>query len=573
MENMKVYKKRDFIYNNGLVNAFMYLENDEEGDVDYIDDYSIVWRGIKVSLEDDGLTFYASENALLDVYKFLIGNYYEEIMEKTKNKRLYVSEDLSDVIEGKKVNLKPFAMRSERMKDLQKRYAVEKVDDEKFSELFEIYEQKVSSGVLNKGQFWYGKKDKGLVLVDLPLEKIKEKLSNYVSEVKEGKEKCTICGSSYTIKVTEKGNEQISIDSTNMIYDFGNSTPVNRDHRLNYKQPLCFMCDLFYKIGMLNNYFYNASVFMFDSYSLRILKKIKEKLGINNDYVPVKNENIKTNMVGLSEIYMNRKYSQILGVVYFTYKRVKDKGNLIWDIGNSTLIKFDVNSDSIDNSVFYNKLSQEFRFLEDLEKNMLCCVPDGFFENLMRYNYYAVKNKNEHKVIYEDISKNILGLLPIEHVVFEASYVHFTKENGSHIKNYKEIKKFLKIYKNVRGDESMEYEKILDMCYALGDRIGYYAAEADEKNLVYQIREIGNLDKLVEFFREFEYSVLKNDRGDILNKVDEATGKKYSELIEEILRLAENRKNIPLMRDLLGIFAVQKYMATKYAKSKSEGGN
>jgi len=43
MENQVMeYKKRDFIYSNGLVNAFMYLQADENADD--INSYTINWN-------------------------------------------------------------------------------------------------------------------------------------------------------------------------------------------------------------------------------------------------------------------------------------------------------------------------------------------------------------------------------------------------------------------------------------------------------------------------------------------------------------------------------------------------
>ena len=95
--------------NNGLVNAFIYLGSDDNSES--INENTIEWNGIKVELNDDSLVFYTTEENIISVYKYLMGRYYEEIMEVTGNKRLYVTEDMNDIVEFSKISRKPFAGR------------------------------------------------------------------------------------------------------------------------------------------------------------------------------------------------------------------------------------------------------------------------------------------------------------------------------------------------------------------------------------------------------------------------------------------------------------------------------
>ncbi len=588
MSEMKEYKMRDFIYNNGLVNAFMLLQGDEISEE--IDDFTIVWKGIKVELRDNSLVFHTDESNLFELYKFLMGKYYQESIEYTGNERLYVSEDLSDVIVGNKVGPKIFAARSIRPKDTQREIGVVSVEPDVFLTLLEKYHNKEKEGYFEKiknkkdRKFWYGNKDENdlkmqanngekiNVLMYVSLENIKKTLHSKIASVKKSSDSCVVCGSNYTILMMKMNGKLIekhfSINSMNVIYDFGTSPPVNRDHRLDYKPPLCYMCDIFYRLGMLNNYFYINKMFVFDSSSLRILKVIKERLGIGNEYVPQENEKIKTNITGKIPIPISKDFSSILGVIIHTYEKTKNYENILYNLSNSTMVKFDIDSTKVDRSYFYNRLSKMFVLLRKIEDSDLGMSADSFFNHLMYYVYYSKRDNKEYPSVYENLCASILNFQPIEHHIFEAGYAHLSK-GGSNLRNYMDIATFLKIYQKVRGDENMKYEEIVDKCSLLGARIGTYAAQVEEKNLVYQIREIGNFEKLVEFFRDLEYSVLKNGRGDMWNaKVDENSDVRYNDLVGDIIKLAEDKKHISLIRDVLGIFAVQSYLATEYAKNK-----
>ena len=125
---------------------------------------------------------------------------------------------------------------------------------------------------------------------------------------------------------------------------------------------------------------------------------------------------------------------------------------------------------------------------------------------------------------------------------------------------------FLKKYLEVTGMNDLR--ELHENCMLVGDRIGYFAANTDNKTLLYELREIGNLESLTEFFRDLEYAILKEDAGATWNSKPESKGEKYSDFINKILLKVQSNKDTSLVRNYLGIYAVQKYMSTKYAKSK-----
>ncbi|RLF28557.1 MAG: hypothetical protein DRJ99_04290, partial [Thermoplasmata archaeon] len=257
----------------------MYLQKQADS-IKTIDRKEIIyWDGIKIELTDDSLTFYCPEENMKKVYKYLMNIYYGEIIEETPNERAYVSEDLNDVITAPKINRKSFAGRI-KIDKLQEIYGVKEISYDKFTELAKKFS--------TKGKFWHGGNKKleeelkiektKRVDIYVPPEKIKEILSKRVVDIKKSSKRCVVCGSPYTKLHMVDKEKDIIVDSQNMIYDFGYSPPINRDHRLKDEISLCFMCDFFYKMGVMNNYFYNNTLFISDLPSLRLLKSIKEQL-------------------------------------------------------------------------------------------------------------------------------------------------------------------------------------------------------------------------------------------------------------------------------------------------------
>ncbi len=564
------FRKRDFLYNNGLTNAYILLL--QYGEEEISENYSVTYvNDVKIILSDNSLAFYCNSEKLFNIYKKLLEDYYRKILYETDNDRAYVSPKLDDVIESKKIAVKPFASRV-KIDKLQREYAVKKISYANFRELYEKWRNKKL-----KENFWYGKKnedkikkdkDVGVVIYKKLDEATKELVKNI--EVKSSTKKiCSVCNSPYTILMKNGKKKNICVESQNLLFDFGYSPPINRDHRLKDRIPLCYMCDMFYRLSVLHNYFYNNTLVMFDIPSLIYLKDVKMGLGITSDFLE-RGDRTKTNISTRDylRIDANSNYSSLLNTTYHLYRESKKKDILLDLIKGSQIIKVEFTSNDVKNSIFYNKLSYLFRFFDMLKNKDL----DEFFFigkntiTLADYCYFS-KTRKEFPRIYEDFCRHILDGTNIECELFDASYFNY-RTSRRYLKQ-DDLYSFLKNYnKIIGGGSNMEYEKILDMCSGLGKRIGYFAADCNEKNLVYQIREIGNVEKLVEFFRDFEYAVLKHKKGETLNAKDEKTDKKYSEIIEDILKISNEKRNISLIRDLLGIFAVQNYLSTEYAKSK-----
>ena len=581
------FKRRDFLYNNGLVNVFLSLYYDVKqknkenykviSEIGSKPPYEIIWNGIKISLSHNSLIFECNEEDLIKVYESLRMNFLSiafEDEECVDTRKLYWDKTSDEIIARPTIQIKPLFQRTERIKDLQKKYGIEYVSKEKYEEILkkvELFKHKHPEfKKIKNDKIRYGAKEESLIPIFVYREK--DEIINILIKdisISEG-EPCIICGSKYT-KLNDK---PIKLSSTNLIYDFGESPPINRDHRIKKSLPLCFMCDLIYKYSLLYNFFWENIVFMFDLWSLAFTAWVKDKLRIKNSY-EIREDKIRTNLPRDSfSASLTNPYFLLLKTlwsIYFKAIELRLGKYLLENLSVGQIVMFAVTNGGrdIDNSTFYNKLSYIFRFFENLKKREL----EQFFKILIVYTF--LKEKDKQGIIQKEFIKNLLYNQPIEKYISEASYLHFSifnerkKKRGSFYLNTQKLYLFLKEY-NLFMEENMEYEMILNFCSAIGKKIGELAAETDNKSLIYSIREIGNTDKLAEFFKDFEYEVLKADRGDILNVTDQKTNKKYFEIIKEILDISlKNKKSINIMRDIMAIFAIQRYMSVKYAKSQS----
>jgi len=576
------FKRRDFLYNSGLVNMFLFLYEDcanKKKEENYkiltnIETYppKIIWNGILISLTHNSLIFECEREKLVEVYKFLIKKYFYTIFEDEEyitNEKVYWEDDLNQIIVKPVIDIKPMFKRIERIKDLQKEFGIEFVSKEKYKEILnKIEEFKLKHPEKKaKTKIMYGSKEKNEripVFIYRTKDEIIEILLKKLYISKNGN--CIICGSEYT-KLSDK---LLKLSSTNLIYDFGESPVVNRDHRIKNSLPLCFMCNLIYKLGLLLNYYWNNTVFIFDLWSLALLANIKKDLGIKDYYYHRSDAvKVKTNISDKSYFLVRSIYSKFLEMLWNTYLLSMKKKKILEDLMSAQVIMFTVSSEEIENSIFYNNLSYIFQFFKRIEEETL----KDFFKHLVGYHY--LKEKDKTNLLQEEFIRNILYKKRVENSIMEASYFHFSnfeKNKKSTILSRSKLYLFLKTYYNLIMGNETEYENILALCSAIGKQMGYFAAEVDNKSLIYAIREIGNTEKLAEFFRDFEYEVLKANRGEILNAAEETTNKKYSEIVNEILKLSLNKNLINIMRDLIGIFAIQNYLSTKYAKSMKNKG-
>ena len=471
-----------------------------------------------------------------------------------------------------KLNTKPFFIRSERVKD---HLPTKSLNNEEFKKLKDRAEDiKKTSAELFDDKFYYGKVKKNSkvkAFIYTPPENLGIIIAEKFKDIKECKDKCLLCNSTYTIFVKDK-ETKIAINSTNLIFDFGtgDELPSFRDKRTKGNITLCFMCDFFYKISLLYNYFLNNKVILLDTPYLLLSLKLKERVFIQNEYLP--NSKLPKSKTNIPNVKLLGNYSVLIDLLYLLFKN-SDRGLMDELIGNN-LISFDVNRDGVDNVIVYNKLAYIFALFQKLE-GIDTSNKEPFIYKLIYY-HDEYKNKKSRYLIREEFCKDVLNKMYVYHTIFIMSFYNLSNLDKDekmrfNTLNIKQLSDFFIKYLEVIKMEG-NYKKFHEICKFIGLNIGEFASDKDKKDLLYKIREVNNQERLVEFFREFIYDAEKEDAGYVLHKKIEESGKKYMDLIDELLGLVNSNRDVTFIRDIIGIYSVQNFLSKQYAK-KMRGGN
>lgn len=556
------FEKRDFLYDNGLVNIFLAMLRDKYR-FNQISDYHVRYKDADIKLEDLKLQISGDIEEIMEIYFILRSIYYSKVFEETNNYKPYYDPEEDRVIIGPVLNVKPFLQRSERTKDLLPKITVEdnKLDKLKLEE--ETAKENFEGRVTSKLQ--YGTKNK--VNIYLGPESLGQNISKTIKNLIKG-DNCFFCDCDLTKYENSDGKKKnFVIASNNLVFDFGTGDPKPsfRDSRTKKDIPICYLCDIIYRFGLMKNYFVDNNVFIISGPSLKLILKYKLSLpNLDDNYIEVENKS-KTNFLDKGYFIATGMNSRLLALLYLVYSKIIDEDEL----SLLSVYYFIVTGRGIKELYVYNKLSflsklfKETKYLQIINKNSFKML---FLFQLMNYAYYKDISTFETKNLpREKLANEILNALPIDFTLFDLSYYNLSSDSPSGLKPIL-LYKFLEKYLEVTG--MVDLKELHEICMLVGDRIGYFAANTDNKSLLYELREIGNLENLTEFFRDLEYAILKEDAGAIWNSKPEGKEEKYSDFIHKLLLNVQSNKDTALVRNYLGIYAVQKYMSTKYAKSK-----
>ena len=552
-ETVLNFEKRDFLYDNGLVNIFLTLQQDPK--FERLDGNTLKYKNSELKLNHLKLQFSGDFEEIIDIYLILRETFYSKAFEETNNFRVYYNPKTEGLVVLPKLNTKPWLPRlkinnllyyttltEEKIQNFEKE--VEKLEyDKKFDK-----------------KIRHGKKSE--VFTYLSPQDLGEYNSKKIKEILKGTENCAICDSEYTFHMEPVNGKKkpFKIDSTNLIFDFGtgDSKPSFRDSRTKKDISICFMCDIIYKYGLMRNYFVDNNVFIISTPSLQLLFNIKSNFMISENYS--EEANTKTNFLEKNDFITSGMYSRLLLLLY----KVKTKALNRDELSLLSMFYFIVTGRGIDDLKAYNKISYIVNLFETTKN--IKSSDKQFLHSLINYAYYKDISKYETKNMpREELSRKILEGMPIDFNIADLSYYNLSLDSPSGL-NPNLLYEFLKEYLEATG--MTDLKELHEICMLVGDRIGYFAGKLDNKNLLYPLREIGNIEGLTGFFKDLEYEIMKEDAGAIWNSKPEGKTKNYSELIHEILLNAQNNQKIILIRNYLAIYAVQKYLSTKFAKSK-----
>ncbi len=598
----------DFLYNNGLVNIFITLCNNEyfKAHVNKINDNEVIFKNVKINFLDTGLKISGNSQEIFELYSLLRKFFYPFLFEESgesKNKKGYYDEKNDKFIVESKLAIAP---RFGRLGRIDHMLPYLQVKDDKLKEIKQKFEEfkRANPKIEKESSIQHGKKKE--VFVWKPPKELGENIAEKIKEIKHGKEKCVICGSNYT-KYIQKNNtkeNKFLIESTNLVFDFGSNNSF-KDMRTQTQMPLCFMCDLVYKYGLFYNYFNIATHFIISTPLLLWNKEIKNLLPDILTNKPI-SENETSNFIKKTgEIFfVSGIYSQILLLLHKIYSEIIKKDPD--DIGKITIYYFTATSDEITDSGVYNKTTYIAKFFEIVADKIQCleivadkiqCLTtakekrqtsSNFFGKLINYLHQKDLKKAQN-VLKEEFCNRILNAQYIDDLLAEICYYNLQRGNGNlpsqgYLKNDEENKinplyEFNKRYINllkmdektkvlhdVAKETGQSHAPMLP-CHTIvlhvvaketGEKIGDFCAKADNKNILYELREIEKYEGLTEFFKNFEYEVLKVMADEAGKVLLEETKENINKLLKET-----SEEDIKIVRNYLAIYAIQKYIGVE----------
>ncbi|PKP59452.1 MAG: hypothetical protein CVT88_05445, partial [Candidatus Altiarchaeales archaeon HGW-Altiarchaeales-1] len=428
---------QDFLYNNGLVNIFVALNNEYFKEyVKKINDSEINFKNVKINFSDDGLKIAGDFQEISELYSLLRKFFYSFLFEKSKNKKGYYNEKSGDFIVESKLAIPQRFGRLGRIDHLLPYFPASK---DMLKEILQKFEEfKKSNPEIENESIQHGKKEE--VFIWKSPEELGEYHAKKIKEIKKGKERCVICGSEYINYIQENKTKEnkFIIESTNLIFDFGSNNSF-KDMRTQTQMPLCFMCDLVYKYGLFYNYFNGATHFIISTPLILWNKRIKNYLPnlLSNEHIP-ENENGTSNFVKTKGemFFVSGIYSQVLLLMHKIYEEVikKDRD----DIGKIIIYYFTAASDEISDCGIYNKTTYVAEFFSIIADRIVSYTHDkegretqfNFFGKLVDYMYQEDLKKAKN-VLKEEFCNRILNCLYIDDLLTEICYYKLQKEERS----------------------------------------------------------------------------------------------------------------------------------------------
>jgi hypothetical protein len=567
---IKEFNKRDVFYNNGLVNLKIYL-----------DEYKI-----------EGLVYELSKNSL--ILKFPDGTdekYYNEMFKgfitnnkivfHTNNDRLYWDKDNSCFIYHKKYDVQGKSSGND-VKNLYK-YITPTEIAKSIEEIFSNYMEFAKKNNLKETSI---KEDTKIFKKDSTFKKENQCKIPLLMTKSEAIE-------SY-IEYSVKG-DSLNLDSK--IHQFEDGGYCFRDMLSNKDNYIDKWDALIYWYGVKTKRYYNSSFFIYlNSTDLLALYEIKKDLDISDEAIEVKDEkngtvkSIPTNVkltlqlkldgIINNNFYISNSTSEfqlkifmyIISYIYHienTYENAdkerirRRKEKLYSSITNISFVTYTEDGNMKSSLDEYTKVYKIIIFLKKLlETTYLDSSLFKYFADLITSVTMSKSDQEKVNLNIKKFCENILKFADLRKVYYEASFKILRNNKrrlGSGLYDFENI--YLKETK--RGDYIMSLHT---KSKELGKEIGIFAANLEDKDLLFKLRNIKNQKQMVSYFKDLKFTVLK--------KQSEAKfSNEFNNIMEEILTGIEKKPiDWEIIRDYIAIYAVDKYRAATYAKQTAKGG-
>lgn len=566
---LKEFSTRDVFYNNGIINLAGYLDKKK-------------FKGIEYQLFEGKLVIKYPERLENDIFNEIFKGFISNshIVHQTKNKRIYWDNNLKDFqqdfrydVEGKSsgndvkylydyISPDQLNMSSEQMYDIFKKFADrEKLTEKQIDEVKKVYIESNEN---------YKSESKCKIPVHMTQD---EAINNYIK---------------YCIK-----DEKIIFDSK--IHQFEDGGYCFRDFLSNRDNYIDRWDALIYWFGVRIQRLYNSNYYIYiNSYDLKALRDFKDELNINDDKRTIQDKDsggikpIPTNLniyeqlvqdeitnsnfyISNSEEEFELKFLMYLFSHFYNledeYNNNTQKGKYIerlYSVLNKiTFVSYTEDGNMKSSLKEYSKaykVMQFFYLIRAAERDGSSLFK--YFSDLLTSIAMSKPESVKVNLNIKNFCSNILNFRGLRENYYEAAFDILRNDKnsfGKHLYDFESI--YLKFMN--RGEKEMSLH---DMSKIIGDEIGRFCGEIDDKDLLFKLRNIKNYNHMISYFKDLKFAALKKSN-------DARFTKNFDETLDKLFEVMEDDKSsYELIRDYIAIYAIDKYKATTYRKSMDKQG-
>jgi len=544
----KQFSIKDIFFNNGIVNLYHFLQEKE--------------FNIEIELTQNRLILKLNSEKENELYNQILNSFLQDnkIVYQTNNDRWYFDEARIDFVldkkfdtkGGQKNDLRNGVYLYKKISELGlKREEVERLYLQ-FCKNLNIKPEREPNGNLKVPN----KKDEVIVLITLS--HAIERFSKYFVDA-----------------------DILSIDSKIHSFEDGQ----NYFHDM-LKQAKTYKIDkwnaLIYWFGGRTKRFYNFSYFIYpNSSNLEALSKFKDFLNINderrsyrddNDVLISTSSNIDFFEVLCKDEIFNKyfyisSHSEEFEIKFFMYlfsvmyhieeryeksnerrrERLKELFNTLRYLSFVVYTDDGTFKTSLDE---YTKSYWLIQFFQLLKETDLFKYLGDIFQI-----FSLSQKKNEVNLNLKNWCRKLLNFQDLRKEYYLTSF-NALKNNSRGFG--KLLFNFEQNYLNYIGGKNMSIHKNSKI---IGDSIGHFCAEVEDKDLLFKLRNIKNYKQMVSYFKDLKFSSLKNqEKARFSNE--------FNDSLENIFESVE--QNWEIARDYIAIYAIDKYKAVNFAKKQNK---
>jgi len=555
----KIFYPKDVFYNNGIVNLYEFLKQNNI-------------NTLESNLENNLLRLRFSKTDEISIFDFIISEFIDNnnLVTFTENDRLYWDKKRNDFIKDKRVDI-PSGVRNEK-KNILFREKLNKLGFTK--EEIKLKYDNYSDKKINSFSQVVSKTE------DVIIHKEKK---DYVTQ--------------YKNEILWKGkNNEISLDSKIHTFEWGPG-PFT-DMLPNKIEKLDKWDALIYWHGTRIKRFYNVNFYIYlNSSRLDYLLEFKNELKMSDEKVKYKDdktEEIKTiptnidfrNQLfkdGIKNLYFYiSKCEAEFELKFFMYlfsliyhiedsyegetdeRRKKRKEKLYESLKYITFFTYTQDGDMKSALNEYSKAYKLIKFFKKLKEYRIEKDRKSIFTYLSELITVLSlsKSNKEINLNIKSFANNLLGFKNLRKNYLEASFDVLKNDKGR-------LGKELYIFENLYLKEIKKEDLEMDLhrkSKIIGEGIGKFEAQIDDKNLLFTLRNIKNHKQLISYFKNFKFEVLKNQEK---AKFNVEFINSLANILDELDRGPENWE---IVRDYIAIYAIDKYKSVFYAKEQNKGG-